>query len=417
MRLYIALVGIFVILIFGLGISYIDKDIVLSRKNPFDVLSEETQNSPPLSYPLSLRVDKPEVKGIHVTSWVAGEPKLMSDIIKLIDETELNTAVIDLKEADGRIAYDVDIPLAKSTGSIQRRIRNLDSLIEECKRHNIYKIARVVLFKDTYLAEKRPELAIKNLKTGDIWRDFKGGAFTNPYLEEVQDYNIRLAEDAARRGFDEIQFDYVRFPSDGPLRDILYPDGHNEEKAIATITGFVKRVKERLAPYNVRLSVDVFGLTTLRDDVGIGQNFMQLVDSVDYISPMLYPSHYWKGSYGYKNPNSFPYEIVNAALRDAIKKSMGEDQAAEVVKNKIRPWFQDFDLGHPDYGPEEVRVQIKAAEDHGIKEWLLWNPSVRYTKEALLPYWKEDKGKKMEVGKPTDSINISDLSPSQESTL
>ncbi len=384
----VAVAGLSFILFFGLGISYIrEKDIILSRNNPDEIAPKGPTISPTLPYPPSLRVDKPVVKGIHVTSWVTGDRRLLTNIINLIDETELNTIVIDLKEADGRIAYDADIPLAKATGAIERRIRNIDSIIEECKRHNIYKIARIVLFKDTYLAEKRPDLAIKNRKTGGIWRDYKGDAFTSPYMEEVQDYNIRLAEDAARRGFDEIQFDYVRFPSDGPLKDILYPEGHNEEKAIATITGFVERAKDRLSPYNVRLSVDVFGLTTLRDDVGIGQNFRQLIDRVDYISPMVYPSHYYKGSYGYKNPNSAPYEIVRAALGDAIKKSVDGAQPEDTVKNKIRPWLQDFDLGYPDYGPAEVRAQIKATRDHGINEWLLWNPGVRYTKEALLPYW------------------------------
>jgi len=391
-RVSIAVVISF-ILIFGLGLSsYMqDRDIVLSKKNlPADETSIGSINSLSLPYPPSLRVEKPEVKGIHVTSWVAGEPKLFANLIRLVDETELNAMVIDLKEADGRIGYEADLPLARSAGSIEKRIRNLDHLIEECKRHNIYKIARIVLFKDTYLAEKRTDLAIKSQSTGEVWRDYKGDAFTSPYIKEVQEYNLGLAEDAAKRGFDEIQFDYVRFPSDGPLKDILYPEGHNEEKAIATITAFVERAKERLAPYNVKLSVDVFGLTTLSDHVGIGQNFKQLIDAADYISPMVYPSHYWKGSYGYKSPNSAPYEIVSAALRDAIKRSADEQQSVEIVKDKIRPWLQDFTLGPPHYGPEEVRAQIKAARDHGIKEWLLWNPVVHYTKEALVPFWNPD---------------------------
>lgn len=392
MRLTAAIVGISFILIFGLGISSLHNEDVILSKNTLPISS---------FYPSSLRVDKPEVKGIHVTSWIAGDRRYFPDIIKLIDETELNTIVIDLKESDGRIAYDVDIPLAKATGSIEKRIRDLDRIIEECKRHNIYKIARIVLFKDTYLAEKLPGLAIKNRRTGGIWRDYKGDAFTSPYIEEVQDYNIRLAEDAARRGFDEIQFDYVRFPSDGPLKDISYPEGHNEEKAIAAINKFVERAKDRLSPYHVKLSVDVFGLTTLRDDVGIGQNFKQLTDRVDYISPMIYPSHYWNGSYGFKNPNNAPYEIIKAALKDAIRKSVDEKQPEEVVKTKIRPWLQDFDLGYPDYGPEEVRIQIRAAKELGIREWLLWNPGVRYTKAALLPYW----GSRQDARPTTQAIN------------
>src|SRR4030067_928170 len=297
---------------------------------------QEQRITSTLPYPASLRVEKPEVKGIHVTSWIAGERRYFPVLIKLIDETELNTIVIDLKESDGRIAYEADVPLARSSGSIQKRIRNLDSVIEECKRHNIYKIARIVLFKDTYLAEKRIDLAIINKATKGIWRDYKGEAFTNPYSKEVWDYNLRLAEDAARRGFDEIQFDYVRFPSDGPLRDISYPDGHNEAKAVSLISSFVEEADRGLSQYNVKLSVDVFGLTTLSDDVGIGQNFKQLIDRADYVSPMIYPSHYYKGSYGYKNPNNAPYEIIRRSLKDAIGKSVDQLKSEAVVNEKIR---------------------------------------------------------------------------------
>lgn len=378
------------ILIFGLGVSSFvtNEDTYLSYRRPLLSTSNISMRSEIPPYPPFLRVNKPEVKGIHVTSWVAGSSKLRHNVFKLIDETELNTIVIDLKESDGRIAYEADIPLAISSGAIQKRIRNLDEIIEECKQHNIYKIARIVLFKDTWLAEQRTDLAIRNKRTGGIWRDYKGDAFTSPYLKEVQDYNLMLAEDAARRGFDEIQFDYVRFPSDGPLKDIQYPEGHNEATAIAVISKFVENARKRLTPYNVKISVDVFGLTTLSDSVGIGQNFKQLIDRVDYISPMIYPSHYWKGSYGFRNPNGAPYEIVRAALRDAISKSADQAQPPDVVKNKIRPWLQDFTLGPPHYGPEEIRVQIKAAKEHGINEWLLWNPGVHYTREALLPYRK-----------------------------
>ncbi|MBI5197411.1 MAG: putative glycoside hydrolase [Nitrospirae bacterium] len=337
-------------------------------------------------YPVDLRVQKPSVKGIHITSWVAGSSGRFSQLVDLMDQTELNTAVIDLKEADGRIAYVANIPLAGEIGSIEKRIRDLDHLIRTLSDHHIYKIARIVVFKDTYLAEHRPDLALKSRSNGNIWRDFKGDAFSNPYEKAVWDYNIRLAEDAARRGFDEIQFDYIRFPSDGILSDILYPENHNEAEAMRIVGGFVAHAKDRLSSYNVALSVDVFGLTTVRDDVGIGQNFKTLSHQVDIVSPMIYPSHYWKGSYGFKNPNGAPYEIINRALKDAVKKASDETHPPEVVKKKIRPWLQDFTLGPPAYGPEEVRRQIQAAYDNGIDEWLLWNPGVRYTRTALEPF-------------------------------
>jgi hypothetical protein len=334
---------------------------------------------------LELRVEKPKVKGIHITSWVAGSRDLFSNLIDLIDHTELNTAVIDLKEADGRIAYDADIPLAREIGSVERRIRDLDQLVRTLKDHHIYKIARIVVFKDTYLAEHRPDIALQSRSTGRIWRDFKGEAFGSPFSKEVQEYNLQLAEDAARRGFDEIQLDYIRFPSDGIMSDIRYPPSHNEEEAINTILDFVRQVRGRLAPYQVALSVDVFGLTTLRDDVGIGQNFKELSQEVDFISPMVYPSHYRKGSYGFQSPNAFPYEIITHALKDAVRKATDESHPEVLTRSKIRPWLQDFTLGSPHYGPREVRTQIQAAYDIGIEEWLLWNPQVRYSRTALLP--------------------------------
>lgn len=336
-------------------------------------------------FPGSLRVEKPKVRGIHVTSWVTGSDKLFAQLVDLIDRTELNAAVIDLKESDGRVAYEADISLARDTGAVERRIRDLDAVVRTLKEHEIYKIARIVVFKDTYMALHRPEMALLSRAKGEVWRDFKGDAFTNPYLQAVWDYNLRLAEDAARRGFDEIQFDYIRFPSDGVLTDIRYPAGHTEEEAKKIIVRFVREARVRLAPYRVALSVDVFGLTTVRDDVGIGQDFRALSREADAISPMIYPSHYWKGSYGFQNPNGAPYEIVGRALKDAIRKAGEPDLPAETVRKKIRPWLQDFTLGPPAYSAREVRRQIQAAYDNGIEEWLLWNPMVRYTRSALLP--------------------------------
>jgi hypothetical protein len=332
-----------------------------------------------------LRVPKPVVKGIHITSWVAGGKTRIAELVAMIDETELNTAVIDLKESDGRIAYEADVPMAREIGSVERRIPHLDDLLRTLKEHQIYKIARIVVFKDTYLAEHRPDLALRSRSTGGIWRDFKGAAFADPYQKGVWDYNIGLAEDAARQGFDEIQFDYIRFPSDGVLSDIRYPEGHNEQAAIGVIEDFVKDARGRLAPYHVTLSVDVFGLTTVRDDVGIGQNFKDLSRLADVISPMVYPSHYYKGSYGFSNPNAAPYEIIHRSLKDAIRRSSDETHTEDEVRRKIRPWLQDFTLGAPRYGAKEVRSQILAANDRGIEEWLLWNPMVHYTRAALQP--------------------------------
>jgi hypothetical protein len=316
-----------------------------------------------------------KVKGIHVTSWVAGSKNRFQKIINLIRQTELNTVVIDIKEVDGIIAYKVNVPLAREIKAIQTRIRDIDEVISLCDKYGIYKIARITVFKDNHLANKKPHLAILD-KSGKLWRDYKGFSWVNPYLKEVWEYNVAIAKDAVSRGFDEIQFDYIRFPSDGDIANCWYGEGHSMEKAAQAIVEFVKFAKQELSD-SAFLSVDVFGLTTARKDgIGIGQKFKEIAEYVDFISPMIYPSHYAKGAYGMSNPDAQPYRTVFLSLRDANQQIKG-------IKCKIRPWLQDFSLGYY-YGANEVRAQIKAVYDQGLDEWLLWNPQCRYTKTALL---------------------------------
>lgn len=195
-------------------------------------------------------------------------------------------------------------------------------------------------------------------------------------MKEVWEYNIALAKDAINHGFDEIQFDYVRFPSDGKLDNCWYWSEHSMQKAAKAIIEFVKLAKQEIST-TAFLSIDVFGLTTkCRDGIGIGQKFKEIAEYVDFISPMIYPSHYAKGSYGLKDPDSQPYKTIFYSLRDANQQIKG-------TKCRIRPWLQDFSLGYS-YGANEVRTQINAVYDQGLDEWLLWNPGCRYTKSALL---------------------------------
>lgn len=316
-----------------------------------------------------------KVKGIHITSWVAGSKKQFQKVINLIRETELNTVVIDLKEVDGIIGYEVNLPLAKEIKAIQRRIPDIDEIIALCNKYGIYKIARITVFKDNHLATKKPHLAVLD-KSGNLWRDDKGQCWVNPYLKEVWEYNLALAKDAISHGFDEIQFDYVRFPSDGKITNCWYNSEHSMEKAEKTIIEFIKLAKHELSLYAF-LSIDVFGLTTTcKNGIGIGQRFKEIVEYVDFISPMIYPSHYAKGSYGLNDPDSQPYKTISLSLRDA-KQQIGD------TKCRIRPWLQDFSLRYS-YRQNEVRTQIKAVYDQGLDEWLLWNPKCRYTKSALL---------------------------------
>ncbi len=333
----------------------------------------KTQDYPSLSGTTS-NIPQFKVKGIHVTSWVAGSNVLFQKMINLLKETELNTVVIDLKEVDGIIGYEVDVPLAKEIKATQKRIRDIDKIISLCNEYGLYKIARITVFKDEQLATKKPHLAVLD-KSGNLWRDDKGKAWVNPYLKEIWEYNLAIAQDAVRHGFDEIQFDYVRFPSDGQIRNCCYGCEHSEEKAEKAINEFSKFAKQTLGT-TAFLSIDIFGLTTCKDDVGIGQKFKNIVENIDYISPMIYPSHYAKGSYGMADPDSQAYKTIFLSLRDANQQIKG-------TNCKIRPWLQDFSLGTT-YGASEVRAQIKAVYAQGLDEWLLWNPRCSYTKKALL---------------------------------
>ncbi len=314
------------------------------------------------------------IKGIYVTSFAAGKSGSLAKVLAIADQTEINAFVIDIKDDYGRLVYETDAPMAKSLGLVSPHIPDIDGLIATLRQHNITPIARLSAFQDSALAEARPELAIQSTK-GGLWRDFKGLAYTNPYNHEVWEYQVQVAEDAARHGFREIQFDYVRFPSDGVLAEALYPGAYTT-KADA-IAGFLGYARERLEKMGVWVSADVFGLsTTVKKDSGIGQQFEKISQNVDIICPMVYPSHYDPGSYGIDSPNASPYELVTRAMKDARPRLAGTGAMA-------RPWLQDFSMRGVTYGVDQVKAQIKAAEELGFNEWLLWDPSLNYTEGAL----------------------------------
>jgi hypothetical protein len=314
------------------------------------------------------------VKGVYVTSYAASSSELLNRTIALADKTEINAFVIDVKDDLGFVTYKADVPLAKENGLIDARIKDIDALVAKLRQHNIIPIARVVCFKDSKLAEKLPETAVK-WEDGSNWTDFKGLSFTNPYNREVWEYLVQVAEDAARHGFREIQFDYVRFPSDGKISEAVYP-GENSSKEDA-IAAFLAFAKPRLEKLGVWVSADVFGLTVhVKDDMGIGQQVEKISQNVDIVCPMVYPSHYDNGSYGIDSPNKDPYNTVVKAMKDTKERLAGTGAMG-------RPWLQDFSLLGVKYGVAEVKAQIKAAEEMGFTEWILWNASVSYTEGAL----------------------------------
>jgi hypothetical protein len=322
------------------------------------------------------------IRGIYVNAWAAGSSRRMDALVELARRTEVNTFVIDVKDASGYVSYPTDVRLAREVGADgEIRIRNIRRLLHRLEEEGIYPVARIVVFKDPVLAERWSEVAVQD-STGAPWVDGKGHVWVNPYDERVWSYHEDLAREAVELGFPEIQWDYVRFP-DRPASEMalaVFP-GAGERSRSQAIRDFLVHTREGLADLGVPLGADVFGVAaTFRRDVGIGQLWEDFIDVVDVALPMVYPSHYWEGSYGHEHPNGHPYEIVKAALTDALRRTEAVEGAGAVI-----PWLQDFTLGAPSYGPAEVRAQILATYDAGIEEWILWNASSRYTEEALEP--------------------------------
>jgi len=324
------------------------------------------------------------IKAIYATSWSAGDSAKINDLINLIKKTELNAIVIDIKDFSGLVAYDINLDEVNRYHTKEIRIADLDGLIRRLHQEGIYVIGRLTVFQDPALAQARPDWAVKDRRTGQIWRDRKGLAWVDPANHEVWDYNVKIAADAARHGFDEINFDYIRFPSDGEISVLAYPFYHEEQSSReAVIKDFLIYLRSQLK--GVKISADLFGLTTVaKDDMGIGQIIEDAYENFDFVSPMVYPSHYASGFGGHKNPAAFPYEVIHYSLERAlVKRSELASSVPEAKLAELRPWLQDFDLG-ADYDASMVRAEIKAVEDLGLRHgWMLWDPANNYSKEAL----------------------------------
>lgn len=337
--------------------------------------------------------EKVKVKGIFLTGNSFGYTKRYKNLLKLSQESEINSMVIDIKDDNGVLTYNSNVPMAIEIGANGVvKISNKELFKDRMKEiisNNVYPIARIVTFKDRVAGFNRPDLAIKD-KNGDVWKDNKGNAWLNPYNKESWEYPLKLAEEAVSMGFKEIQFDYVRFPTDGNRSNIDYGEIAKSKTKAEAISGFLKYAREKLNNKGVYVSADVFGdIINVKGDSTIGQHLETLGESVDVLSPMVYPSHYALGSYGVDYPDSNPYIIINNSMNDAIKRLSSIPEEKRAI---IRPWLQDFsapwlkrDYGknYISYGKEEVRAQIKATYDAGLEEWILWNAGNKYTEEAL----------------------------------
>jgi len=309
----------------------------------------------------------------------------MGELIRVAETTEVNALVIDVKDDRGYVLYRSQVPLAQEIGADTVRpmsAEHVRALLDTLRAHNIYPIARIVVAKDPLLAEHKPEWAIRTKgDTALVWRDKQGRRWLDPTRPGVWQYAVDLAREAVNLGFSEVQFDYVRFPDDKRLvteATFALARGRKRAEVIHDQLAFARSA---LKPLGVPFTIDVFGLTaTDSTDMGIGQRWEMFVNEADVVLPMSYPSHYAPGTYHLKHPNAHPYDVVDNTLKDAHRRSATLPGAAA-----IRPWYQDFTLGAPHYGAEQVRAQIKAGYQNGIMSWILWNPGSRYTVAALKP--------------------------------
>ena len=321
------------------------------------------------------------IKAAYLTYYGVGDRGIRNRVLDLATRTELNAVVIDVKGDRGWILYKTEVEQALAAGAQgPATLRDFDALMAELKARGIYTIARIVAFKDNILATARPDLAVVDARTGKPWIDNEKLAWVDPFREEVWAYNIAIAQEAVRRGFDEIQFDYVRFPTDGKLSAAKYARPNNRETRLPAIAAFLGRARRELGASGAFLAADLFGYTAFNEnDTDIGQRIEELAPHLDYISPMVYPSGYHKGIPGFANPVLVPGKVVHESVRLILKR-------AEGTVAQVRPWLQDFRdyaFDRRIFGVSEVQAQIRGSEEAGGSGWMLWNPRNSYTGAAL----------------------------------
>ncbi len=328
--------------------------------------------------------DFPIVRALYVNRTAAQSTKRFKRLIEIADQTEINALVIDMKDEFG-LNYKSANPEFTKNGGNAGTIRDLPAMLDTLKAHHILAIARLVTFKDSVTARVHPEWTIKK-EDGSAWRDKKGITWVNPYQHELWDYNIGLAEELAKMGFGEIQFDYIRFPEPYPsLPKQVFPDSKGVAKP-DLLAQFLKEANLRIDKYGARTTADIFGLvTTVGGALEVGQAWEKVSPQLDVVLPMVYPSHYPHGDLGLAIPNAEPYEVIKRSLTRARER---DAKMGIKIPEHVRPWLQAFTLGKPAYGPAEIEAQKKGAYDAGYDGWVLWNPGSKY--EPFVPAFEKE---------------------------
>jgi len=340
----------------------------------------------------SPRAAPKQIHGLYLTCWSAGIPERIDNVIDMAENNRINAVVLDIKDASGNVAFDSRVREVKRYGAGRVVIRDLAALVEKLHRADIYVIARMVVFVDPLLAHARPELAVhqaskltegQNLTPSTLWRNNRQQAWLDPAARDVWTYNVDVAKDALSRGVDEINFDYIRFPSDGDLKNMHFPIWDGASPRHEVIADFFDFLRRQLAESVI--SGDLFGLATVnRDDLGVGQIIEDAFRSFDYVCPMIYPSHFAPGFLGRQNPAEHPYQVVHYSMKSARRRLLAM-RSEVAARAEIRPWLQDFSLA-TEYDIEMVRAQIKAVVEALGEDYVgftMWNARNRYTQDAL----------------------------------
>ncbi|MGL5437731.1 MAG: putative glycoside hydrolase [Lachnospiraceae bacterium] len=367
--------------------------VVISRNSQEETPAVEESASEAETEPAAMAAE-PErtpvkVKGIYISAYVAGTPTMVETLLEEIDKTEVNALVIDLKDDFGRVVCSMDSPVVTELGSVKVYISDMKALMQKLKEHDIYTIARIPAFRDSWLGEQRPEWCLQK-SDGTLFVDRDGNSWANPYKQEVWDYLAEIGMEARRMGFDEVQFDYVRFCTESRMQDVVFNEGDvNGRSRTDIICEFVEYEYNILKAEGLFVSADVFGaiINSGVNADSVGQIYGDMAKHLDYISPMIYPSHYADGNFGIEHPDTEPYQTIMAALNESKKELYYAAQESDHIA-VVRPWLQDFTatwLEHYiPYKGKEVRAQIQACYDAGYDEWLLWDASCKYEWDGLL---------------------------------
>lgn len=330
-------------------------------------------------------VETPDpLKAIYMTACVAGTPSWRESLKRMIDETEINSVVIDIKDYTGTVTYPNAFPRTATQKGCT--VHDLKDFVKELHDSNIYVIGRVSVFQDLSYANLHPELAVKSKSTGEVWKDHKGISFIDVSAKPYWDYIVGIATTSYALGFDELNFDYMRYPSDGNMDDAYYSWSTGTSTKAENLETFFSYLHDQLKNTGMKTSVDIFGMTTtVMNDMGIGQVLEKALPYFDYVAPMVYPSHYPATWSGFQNPAAHPYEVIKIAMSRGREREMALNLSHGVATStptKLRSWIQDFNLGAT-YGPEEVKAELKASVDSGVPSWMIWSAANKYTSEAL----------------------------------